>query len=108
MSRPAEISPSQLHDRLGTTPKPMLVDVRQPFEHETCSLPDSLLIPLGELSERLEELDPAQPIVVYCHHGIRSLSAAVFLQNAGFPDVVSLAGGIERWAVEIDPTVPRY
>jgi len=86
------------------------LDVRQPEEHAFCRLPGSQLIPLGELQQRHSEIQPppGSTIVVYCHHGIRSLTAAQILQNAGFENVVSLAGGIEAWSVAIDPTIPRY
>ncbi len=88
----------------------VLVDVRQPWEHELASLPDSLLIPLGELPARMGEVHAPENalVVVYCHHGIRSLSGAAFLQQTGLPRVASLAGGIDAWSVQVDPRVPRY
>ena len=88
----------------------VLVDVRQPWEHELASLPDSRLIPLNELPARAGEVRAPENalVVVYCHHGIRSLSGAAFLQQAGFPRVASLAGGIDAWSVRVDPQVPRY
>lgn len=87
-----------------------LLDVRQQWEHETAALPGSQLIPLHELPSRFGEITPAPGalLVVYCHHGVRSLSAAHFLHRAGFAEVVSLAGGIDAWSIEIDPKVPRY
>ena len=88
-----------------------LVDVRQPWEHETASLPGTdLLVPLDELADRLDEVQPAAGalVVTYCHHGIRSLSAAAILAQAGHARVASLAGGIDRWSQAIDPGVPRY
>jgi rhodanese-related sulfurtransferase len=108
MACPNVIAPRVLSERMGSLDRPVLLDVREPFEHETCALPGSVLIPLGELPTRLDELNPTLPTVVYCHHGIRSLSGAVILQNAGFADVSSLSGGIERWAQEVDPSMPRY
>jgi rhodanese-related sulfurtransferase len=87
-----------------------LIDVREPYEHAFCSLPDSVLIPLGELQDRLHELDPptGAAIVVYCHHGVRSLSGAAILEANGIPEAFSLSGGIEAWSVLVDATVPRY
>jgi rhodanese-related sulfurtransferase len=87
-----------------------LVDVRQPWEHDTAALPSSVLMPLAELSQRTDEIHPSAEtmIVVYCHHGIRSLSGAAILESAGFKNVVSLAGGIDAWSLQIDPRVPRY
>src|SRR5262249_47516893 len=86
-----------------------LVDVRQPWEHEIASL-GGLLVPLNELTQRAEEITPPQGtlVVAYCHHGVRSLSAAVLLERLGHPRVASLRGGIDAWSIEIDPSVPRY
>jgi adenylyltransferase/sulfurtransferase len=87
-----------------------LLDVRQPWEHDLAALPDSTLIPLDQLVHRAEEVRPPDDvtIVVYCHHGIRSLSGAAILQQLGFEDVASLAGGIDAWSLHVDPNVPRY
>ena len=88
-----------------------LLDVRQPEEYGICRLPDSQLIPLGELPQRAREVEPpaGATVVVYCHHGIRSLSGAAILQRAaGLENVYSMAGGIEAWSARIDPSVPRY
>jgi adenylyltransferase/sulfurtransferase len=87
-----------------------LLDVRQRWEHELAALPGSQLIPLGELAAGAGEIAvPAKALlVVYCHHGIRSLSAAALLEELGFQDVYSLAGGIDAWSSTVDPQVPRY
>jgi rhodanese-related sulfurtransferase len=87
-----------------------LLDVRQPWENQLAALPGSKLIPLNQLVTRFREIEcPAGvPLVAYCHHGIRSQSAAEILENLGFTDVYSLAGGIDSWSVEVDPRVPRY
>jgi adenylyltransferase/sulfurtransferase len=105
-----QIQVQELADKLRAGDPVLLLDVRQPWEHETAALPDSLLIPLNELPARLGEVRPPDGalVVVYCHHGVRSLSGAAFLQRAGLTNVASLAGGIDAWSVEIDPTVPRY
>ena len=89
---------------------PVLLDVRQPEEHELASIPGSILIPLGELQHRADELEPLRDrdIVVYCHHGIRSLNAIRFLRHIGFEKLWNLAGGIDRWSTEVDPKVTRY
>ena len=86
---------------------PQLLDCRQPGEWQTCRLPGAVLIPLGELSERAGELDPARPVLVYCHHGVRSVNGAMILEGMGFK-ADSMRGGIESWSLRIDPTVPRY
>jgi rhodanese-related sulfurtransferase len=87
-----------------------LLDVRQPWERDLATLPDSHLIPLGELPARLNEVEPPEGalVVVYCHHGIRSLSGAAILEQHGHANVASLAGGIDAWSLLVDPTVPRY
>lgn len=87
-----------------------LLDVRREWEHATAALPNSVLIPLDELPSRLDEIDPPEgaTVVVYCHHGIRSLSGAAILQGVGIEPVVSLAGGIDAWSEEIDTSVPKY
>ena len=87
-----------------------LVDVRQQWEHDRAQLADQVLVPLDELPSRLDEIEPPDGalVVAYCHHGVRSLSAAAILEHAGHPRVASLAGGIDRWSLEIDPKIPRY
>ena len=96
--------------RIARGERPLLVDVRQPWEHELARLPDSLLLPLNELPSRSGEVrpDPGQLVVCYCHHGVRSLRATEVLAGAGLAGVVSLAGGIDAWSLQIDPSVPRY
>jgi rhodanese-related sulfurtransferase len=104
-----QIQPQELKRLLECGAPVLLLDVREPQEYAWCHLPGSLHIPLGELPARIGELDVRDElVVVYCHHGIRSLSGAAILLQAGFPNVASLAGGIDRWAVQIDPSVPRY
>ena len=87
-----------------------LVDVREPEEYEFCRLSTAELIPLATLpSEAAAKLpDRDAPILLYCHHGMRSLRAAEMLRELGYKNATSLAGGIERWSREIDSTVPRY
>ena len=93
----------------GDAAAPLLLDVREPWEFETASLPDSLLMPMGDVTSRAHaELDPDAHIVVLCHHGQRSLSVAMWLRGQGFDRAQSLAGGIEAWSREIDPSIPRY
>jgi len=105
-----EITGRELATRLAGGEAVYLVDVREPWEHQLAVLPGSVLVPLGELPARAAGLAPPAGalVVTYCHHGVRSLSAAEFLARAGLPDVASLAGGIDAWSCEVDPTVPRY
>ena len=90
----------------------LLLDVREPWEIERAAirLPGvpSKDIPLAHIPDRMGELDPSQPIVCICHHGVRSLQVVAFLERQGFESVYNLAGGIDAWSVEVDPTVPRY
>jgi adenylyltransferase/sulfurtransferase len=104
------LSPSELSQRLQSASPPRLLDVREPEEHAYCALPDSRLLPLSELIERLEELQDwrDEEIVVYCHHGVRSAHAIAYLRQAGFSRLWNLSGGIDRWSREVDPTVPLY
>lgn len=86
-----------------------LLDVREPWEAELCRLPGARLIPMGDMPSRAhQELDPDAHIVVYCHHGIRSLSVVLWLREQGFERAQSLAGGIERWAQIADTSMARY
>lgn len=103
-----EITPQRLRDYLALGHEVRLLDVRQPWEYRLAHLHGAVLIPLPELPWRLHELDPARLVIVYCHHGIRSSDATAFLRSSGFTDVKNLQGGIDRWSVEVDPSVPRY
>jgi rhodanese-related sulfurtransferase len=105
----AQIQPTDVKHLLNAGERVVLLDVRQPEENAHCALPGSVLIPLGELSARVGELDQTDDlVVVYCHHGIRSISGAAILAQAGFPNVASMAGGIDRWSETVDPNVRRY
>jgi rhodanese-related sulfurtransferase len=107
---PVEIAPRELAKQLENGQAIRLIDVRQPWEHERAKLTGSVLIPLNELPTRVAEIagDPGVLVVVYCHHGVRSLSAAAYLLRLGHVNVRSLAGGIDAWSCEVDPAVPRY
>lgn len=104
------ILPRELADRLAGGDPVYLLDVRQPEEHAHAAIPGSVLIPLGELAGRVNEVQPpvGVPVVAYCHHGVRSLSAVTILERAGFTEVSSLHGGIDAWSMEIDSSVGRY
>lgn len=105
-----EITARQLAMRLENGERFYLLDVRQPEEHAIAALPGSTLIPLGQLPARATEVRPPEgvAIVVYCHHGVRSQHGAAALTRLGHKAVFSLAGGIDAWSLEVDPTVPRY
>jgi rhodanese-related sulfurtransferase len=92
----------------ATREAPVLVDVREPWEFDLCRIEGSLLVPLGELPRRVDELPRDRSLVMVCHTGRRSQNAAMFLAQAGFTDVQNLKGGVEGWAVEVDPSMRRY
>lgn len=88
---------------------PIVLDVREPWEHQVALIEGSTLMPMGDVPSRaFQELDPEAHIVTVCHHGVRSMNVAVWLRNQGFENSQSLRGGIDAWSAEIDPTVPRY
>jgi molybdopterin/thiamine biosynthesis adenylyltransferase/rhodanese-related sulfurtransferase len=103
-----EISPAELADLRARGEPVQLVDVREPAEWEIVRIAGSRLLPLRDLPARLGELDARQPVVTICHHGVRSRRALELLRAAGFPAVRSLAGGVDRWAVECEPGMARY
>ncbi len=105
-----EISPSDVAALRASGETFTLVDCREQDEWHVCRIEGAELIPLSRFAEvaRLRFDDPAQRIVIHCHHGMRSAQAAHFLRQGGLPRVWSMAGGIEQWSQEIDPAVPRY
>ena len=105
-----EVTAREVADRLKSGEAGLvLLDVREPWEYQTASISDSVLMPMGEIPSRANtELDPDQQIVVVCHHGARSLNVTMWLRNQGFEHVQSLAGGIDAWSRSIDPNIPRY
>src|SRR5216117_3243799 len=104
----AEITAHELRDEWERNPALVVVDVREPHEREIAHIEGTKLIPLSELPGRLGELDGHAEIVTHCHHGVRSMKALEILRGAGFSKVRSLQGGIDAWAVNVDPALPRY
>jgi rhodanese-related sulfurtransferase len=103
-----EITPADTKVRLDRGEKLLLVDVREPWEFEICRIEGAKLIPMGSIPANLQSLDTGDEVICYCHRGMRSLDVAVWLRGQGVERAKSLAGGIERWSLEIDPRVPRY
>jgi rhodanese-related sulfurtransferase len=103
-----QVRPAELATHLQTGHTPVLLDVRESWEWNLCRIPGAVLIPMGELPARSQELNPAAETVVICHHGVRSYHAARYLESLGFGDVVNLSGGVAAWADEVDPAMPRY
>jgi adenylyltransferase/sulfurtransferase len=103
-----EITPQSLRQRLDRGDKLLLIDVREPWEHQLCSIDGAKLLPMGTIPANLQSLDTGDDVICYCHHGVRSLDVTVWLRGQGVEGAMSLAGGIDRWSTEIDPNVPRY
>lgn len=108
--REIEISCEELRRKLDAKESFSLIDCRTPSEHAICHIAGATLIPLQEFVQAFEdvEVEPDLEVVVYCHHGVRSLNAASYLRQLGFTKAVSVAGGIDAWSIRVDPSVPRY
>lgn len=102
------LSPQQLVDFLKDHTDAILLDVREDSEVALCALPQHQHIPMNLIPIHHNELPDDVPIVVYCHHGVRSLNVARYLEHVGFEQLYNLQGGIDAWAQMIDPTMPRY
>lgn len=110
-----QVRPAGLPDWIESVKQhgnPLVLDVREPQELQVASIKaegfELLTIPMGVIPARLSELDPQRPVACLCHHGGRSMQVAQFLASRGFAQVANIAGGINAWSAEVDPTVPRY
>ena len=101
------LTPRELVEKLGRGEAPVLLDVREPWEYERARIWGSRFVPLADLSDRLQELDPEAETVVICHHGLRSAYATRFLNHSGFRNVYNLEGGLDAYSA-VDDSVPRY
>ncbi|MDQ5847907.1 MAG: rhodanese-like domain-containing protein [Pseudomonadota bacterium] len=88
--------------------KPVLLDVREPWEYQSAHIEGARLVPMNEVAARVSELDPQEDLVVICHLGGRSMQVAMFLEKQGFARVHNLAGGVDAWAKTVDPAMPVY
>jgi rhodanese-related sulfurtransferase len=106
----SSLSPRELADWLADEhrERPLLLDVREPWEFQVCSIGGSELVPMGAVPAKVSELDPERHIVCICHHGGRSMHVAAFLARQGFAHVYNLTGGVDAWARQIDPAMPTY
>jgi rhodanese-related sulfurtransferase len=108
--RPSELA--QWLESMRAHGEPVVLDVREPHELQIASIRadgfELLTIPMGVIPPRLAELNPEQPIACLCHHGARSMQVAYFLEGRGFNHVANIAGGINAWSAELDPTIARY
>jgi len=105
-----QITAPELADWLAdpARPRPLLLDVRENWEFETCHIAGSTLMPMQTIPARIDDLDEDAEIVCICHHGARSLNVAAFLEHHGFSKVSNLTGGIHAWAVQVDGAMPTY
>jgi rhodanese-related sulfurtransferase len=103
-----KIDPVTLKARLDRGESVLILDVREPFEIALAPFPGATHIPMGDIPSRLTELDPDRETVVVCHHGVRSAQVAMYLAQNGFERVLNLAGGIDAWSEDADPSTPRY
>ena len=110
MAHVPELTPTEFCERWpeGRRDEITLLDVREPREWRTARVADALHIPMRNVPSRLDELDPERTIVVMCHGGTRSRQVAEYLAATGYTNVFNLAGGIDAWSVEVDPSIPRY
>jgi rhodanese-related sulfurtransferase len=92
----------------GRAVTPVLVDVREPMELAICAIDGAVSLPMSSITARFNELDPAAPTVLICHHGMRSAQVGYFLEQHGFRDIVNLQGGVALWAEQVDPSMPTY
>ena len=109
-SVPVEVTCAQVNARLQASEKFVFLDCREPDEHQAVSIAAARLLPMSEIQNRIAELESHRDddIVIHCHHGGRSLRVANWLRQQGFSKAQSMSGGIDQWAVEIDPSLPRY
>jgi len=103
-----EITPAELAAAKVADPSIQLVDVREPWEVAIVALPDAIVLPLRSLPDLTDAIDPDLPVVVYCHHGTRSEQGRAYLAANGWPDARNLTGGIDAYARDVDPSLPRY
>ncbi len=103
-----QLTPAQLKERLARGPAPVILDVREPWEVAVCALPGARHIPMREIPAHTDDLPRDADVVVVCHHGVRSQYVAGFLERLGFERLYNLAGGIDAWARDVEPTMAKY
>ena len=108
---PMEITPAEVKRRLASGERVFLIDVRQPEEHAIASIPGAELVPMNTVPASIQALESKADeggLIVFCHHGMRSLNIVAWLRGQGLESCQSMAGGIDLWSLEVDPSVPRY
>jgi len=102
------ISVGELSNRINSGGKISIIDVRESFEWEICRIEGTKNIPMSRLIESIEKIPKQESAVIMCHHGVRSLNVIHYLETKGFHRLINLEGGIDAWAIEIDPSMNRY
>jgi rhodanese-related sulfurtransferase len=111
MPSPLEVDPQEIKRRLDSGEKLQLIDVREPHEFAQAKIEGATLIPMRSVPGELQDLEARADqgtLIVYCHHGVRSLNVVHWLREQGFDACQSMAGGIDDWSLRVDPSVPRY
>ncbi len=111
MTNPLEITVTDVKQLLDKGEAVKLIDVREPKEHQFCHVQGSELIPMGSVPQHLSQLEAQADeakLIVFCHHGMRSLNVVAWLREKGISNCASMTGGIEAWSLQVDPSVPRY
>jgi rhodanese-related sulfurtransferase len=103
-----DLTPEQVRDLIAQGRAPRLIDVRDPEDFALCHLPGAELHPADQIAEWSKTIDPNEEILVYCHHGIRSLHAVMYLSARGFKRLRHLRGGLDAYSLRADPSMPRY
>ena len=111
MALPLEITPADVQKRIDAGEKLFLIDVREPHEFAIAKIEGAVLIPMRAVPGELQTLDARAdegPLMVFCHHGVRSLNVVNWLRNQGVEACQSISGGIDLWSIAVDPSIPRY
>ncbi len=108
MSRYKNLHPQEIRDILNNKNGVRLIDVREQWEYNIARLENSELMPTSTFLQYVDKLNPDDDLIIYCHTGVRSASVCSFLADKGFKNLINLKGGIDAWAIEVDPSVPRY
>jgi adenylyltransferase/sulfurtransferase len=103
-----DMTVTELKARMDAGTAPIVIDVREPHEHQICQIPGATLIPMAQVPHRLAEFDPSQEVVVHCRSGARSAQVVAFMRQRGFTHARNLAGGVLAWIDQVDPSQPKY
>ncbi|WP_198263608.1 rhodanese-like domain-containing protein [sulfur-oxidizing endosymbiont of Gigantopelta aegis] len=104
-----EMNPQEVQEHLkNSSTKPLLLDVREPWEYDVCHIEGAQLVPMNSIPAQMSKLDPEQEIIIICHHGVRSRMVGRFLEAAKFSNLINLTGGVAAWAQSVDSEMATY